>query len=44
MGFSVIEDALVAIKAGQIVIVVDDPDRENEGDLIMVGKNARQKP
>src|SRR5271170_6652693 len=31
--FSRIEDAIAAIRAGQLVIVVDDEDRENEGDL-----------
>jgi 3,4-dihydroxy 2-butanone 4-phosphate synthase/GTP cyclohydrolase II len=30
-----IEDAIAAIGRGEIVIVVDDEDRENEGDLIM---------
>lgn len=30
-----VEDAISAIKAGQFVVVVDDMDRENEGDLIM---------
>lgn len=29
-----VEDAIAAIKAGQVVIVVDDEDRENEGDFI----------
>ncbi len=29
-----IEDAIEAIKTGQIIIVVDDEDRENEGDFI----------
>jgi 3,4-dihydroxy 2-butanone 4-phosphate synthase / GTP cyclohydrolase II len=29
-----IEDALTAIKAGKVIIVVDDEDRENEGDFI----------
>ena len=33
--FDSIEDALVAIAAGEMVVVVDDDDRENEGDLIM---------
>jgi 3,4-dihydroxy 2-butanone 4-phosphate synthase/GTP cyclohydrolase II len=33
--FSSIEDAIAAIKAGRMVIVVDDEDRENEGDLTM---------
>ncbi|MFN4006548.1 MAG: bifunctional 3,4-dihydroxy-2-butanone-4-phosphate synthase/GTP cyclohydrolase II [Chitinophagaceae bacterium] len=30
-----IEDAIEAIRTGQMVIVVDDEDRENEGDFIM---------
>src|ERR1700710_2035035 len=29
-----IEEAIADIKAGKIVIVVDDEDRENEGDMI----------
>jgi 3,4-dihydroxy 2-butanone 4-phosphate synthase/GTP cyclohydrolase II len=33
--FSSIEEALAAIRRGEIVIVVDDPDRENEGDFVM---------
>jgi 3,4-dihydroxy 2-butanone 4-phosphate synthase/GTP cyclohydrolase II len=33
--FAAIEDAIAAIAAGDIVVVVDDEDRENEGDLIM---------
>ena len=31
--FAAIEDAIAAIRAGKMVIVVDDEDRENEGDL-----------
>lgn len=30
-----IKEAIEAIKAGQMVVVVDDEDRENEGDLLM---------
>lgn len=33
--FNTIEEAIADIKAGKMVIVVDDEDRENEGDLIM---------
>jgi len=33
--FATIDEAIAAIRAGQIVIVVDDPDRENEGDFVM---------
>lgn len=39
-GFSTIEQAVAAIAAGQMVIVVDDEDRENEGDLIMAAEFA----
>jgi 3,4-dihydroxy 2-butanone 4-phosphate synthase/GTP cyclohydrolase II len=35
-----IEDAIAAIGRGEIVIVVDDEDRENEGDLIMAAECA----
>ncbi|KAJ0972795.1 hypothetical protein J5N97_020754 [Dioscorea zingiberensis] len=34
-GFSSIEEAIEDIRQGKYVIVVDDEDRENEGDLIM---------
>ena len=35
-----IEDAIAAIKAGQAVVVVDDEDRENEGDMIFAASAA----
>jgi 3,4-dihydroxy 2-butanone 4-phosphate synthase/GTP cyclohydrolase II len=35
-----IEDALTAIAAGGMVVVVDDEDRENEGDLILAAEHA----
>jgi 3,4-dihydroxy 2-butanone 4-phosphate synthase/GTP cyclohydrolase II len=35
-----IEEALEAIKAGKIIIVVDDEDRENEGDFITAARNV----
>ena len=38
--FDSIEDALTAIQAGEMVVVVDDDDRENEGDLIMAASKA----
>jgi len=38
--FDPIEDVVAAIGAGEIVIVVDDDDRENEGDLIMAASRA----
>jgi 3,4-dihydroxy 2-butanone 4-phosphate synthase/GTP cyclohydrolase II len=38
--FAPIEDAVAAIARGEIVVVVDDEDRENEGDLIMAAEAA----
>jgi len=38
--FDSIEDAIAAIAAGEMVVVVDDDDRENEGDLIMAASKA----
>lgn len=36
--FSKIEDAVAAIRSGQMVVVLDDEDRENEGDLIVAAE------
>src|ERR1700693_6401333 len=36
--FSRIEDGIAAIRARQMVIVADDEDRENEGDLTMAAE------
>ena len=36
--FNTVEEAIEAIKAGKMVLVVDDEDRENEGDLIMAAE------
>ncbi|MEI7534541.1 MAG: 3,4-dihydroxy-2-butanone-4-phosphate synthase, partial [Verrucomicrobiae bacterium] len=38
--FDSIEAVLADIRKGKIVIVVDDADRENEGDLILAGQHA----
>ena len=40
MTFSRIEEALEDLKEGRMVIVVDDEDRENEGDLIMAAEKV----
>ena len=32
--YNTIEEALEELRAGHMIIVSDDPDRENEGDLI----------
>ena len=38
--FSTIEEAIEEIKNGKMVIAVDDPGRENEGDLIMAAEKV----
>ncbi len=38
--FDSIKDAIEDIKTGKIIIVVDDEDRENEGDLIMAAEKV----
>ncbi|KAA5806518.1 bifunctional 3,4-dihydroxy-2-butanone-4-phosphate synthase/GTP cyclohydrolase II [Thermoanaerobacterium thermosaccharolyticum] len=39
--FDTIESAIEDIKNGKMVIVVDDEDRENEGDLVMAAEKVR---
>jgi 3,4-dihydroxy 2-butanone 4-phosphate synthase/GTP cyclohydrolase II len=39
-GYVTVEEALVEIRAGRFVIVVDDEDRENEGDLTMAAEKV----
>ena len=38
--FNTIPEALSAIQNGEMIIVIDDPDRENEGDLIMAAEKV----
>jgi len=33
--FATIDDAIAELRAGRMIVVVDDEDRENEGDLVM---------
>jgi 3,4-dihydroxy 2-butanone 4-phosphate synthase/GTP cyclohydrolase II len=40
MAFASVEDAVAAFGRGEIVVVVDDAQRENEGDLIMAAEFA----
>src|SRR4051812_18940088 len=40
MRFASVEHAIAAMGRGEIVVVVDDEDRENEGDLIMAAQFA----
>jgi 3,4-dihydroxy 2-butanone 4-phosphate synthase/GTP cyclohydrolase II len=39
-GFATIEEALEELRAGRMVVVVDDADRENEGDLTIAAQFA----
>ena len=38
--FNTIEEAVEDIRAGKMIVVIDDPDRENEGDLICAAEYA----
>ena len=38
--FDTIEDAIADIRAGKMVVVVDDEHRENEGDLLMAAEKV----
>jgi 3,4-dihydroxy 2-butanone 4-phosphate synthase/GTP cyclohydrolase II len=38
--FSSVEDALEDIAVGKMIVVVDDEDRENEGDLVMAAEHV----
>lgn len=38
--FNTIEEAVADIKAGKLIIVVDDEDRENEGDFLTSARNV----
>lgn len=38
--FSTIEEAVADLRAGKMIIAIDDPDRENEGDLICAAEHA----
>ncbi|MFU0825761.1 bifunctional 3,4-dihydroxy-2-butanone-4-phosphate synthase/GTP cyclohydrolase II [Clostridium sp.] len=38
--FNTIEEAIEDIKLGKMIVVVDDEDRENEGDLLMAAEKA----
>ena len=43
MSFNTIEEAIQDIKAGKIVIVIDDENRENEGDFVAAAEMATPK-
>ncbi|MBI2387309.1 MAG: bifunctional 3,4-dihydroxy-2-butanone-4-phosphate synthase/GTP cyclohydrolase II [Elusimicrobia bacterium] len=39
-GFDRIEDAIADIRKGRMVVVVDDPNRENEGDIVIAAEKC----
>lgn len=43
VGISSIEDALEAVRRGEFLVVMDNEDRENEGDLIMPAEMATEE-
>ena len=38
--YNTVEEALEALRAGKLILYTDDPDRENEGDLICAAEHA----
>ena len=38
--YNTIPEAIEALKAGKLILCTDDPDRENEGDLICAARFA----
>lgn len=41
--YNTIEEALEELRSGRIILVTDDPDRENEGDMICAAEFATQE-
>ncbi len=41
--YNTIEEAMEELRAGRIILVTDDPDRENEGDMICAAEFATQE-
>ena len=40
LSFHTVEEALADLKKGKIILVMDNPDRENEGDFICAAEYA----
>lgn len=38
--YNTVEEALEALRAGKLILCTDDPDRENEGDLVCAAEHA----
>jgi len=42
--FATVEEAVEEIRQGRMVVLVDDEDRENEGDLAMAAEKITRTP
>jgi hypothetical protein len=42
--FADVPTAIEEIRAGRMIVVVDDEDRENEGDITLAAEKVRPKP
>jgi len=40
MNFNTVEEALEDLRQGKVIIVVDDPERENEGDFVVASEKV----
>ncbi|MBN1237131.1 MAG: 3,4-dihydroxy-2-butanone-4-phosphate synthase, partial [Gammaproteobacteria bacterium] len=40
-GFDPVEDIIEAVRSGEMVVILDDEDRENEGDIVMAAAKCR---
>ena len=41
--FATVEEAVADVRAGKMIVLVDDEDRENEGDLTMAAEKVDRK-
>ncbi|MBI5630117.1 MAG: bifunctional 3,4-dihydroxy-2-butanone-4-phosphate synthase/GTP cyclohydrolase II [Elusimicrobia bacterium] len=42
-GFDSIDDAISAVRRGRMIVVIDDPARENEGDLVIAAEKCTER-
>jgi len=43
MELSTVEEAIEELRAGKLILCIDDPDRENEGDMIFSNPKLKLK-
>ena len=44
MAFSSIEELVEDLRAGKMIVLLDDEDRENEGDIVMAAEHVTPRP